>query len=334
MPTNTSSSQPGNFAANTRRKILPMSALTRPGATAATQGPVTLPKTGLLARMYVAVRGAATSGTLGTPTAIGEAGLISRYRIQANSGIDIFNVSGAGYNYLLRNMLESMYIDPVGQSTAVVAPTSGPTQNLDLLVPIALNMRDPTGLIMLQNEQTIVNQFVDWGADTAVASTLVQGATTLTPYLEIFTVPPDPKDWPMLNVVHQCLEDQQQIAAAGDFPYYWPRGNTYVGIAHGCGIGSTGGSDAFNKFAVRVNQSDYLQSSAVDFLDMEYRSRIGRARPAGGIFVDLLGTTGLGAYGSTRDLFNSALVTDLASVVTATSAQTLYTVRRQLVVLT
>jgi hypothetical protein len=224
MPANSSSSQPGNFAANTRRKILPMSALTRPGASAATQGPITLPKTGLLARMYVAVRGAATSGTLGTPTAIGEAGLISRYRIQANSGIDIFNVSGAGYNYLLRNMLESMYIDPAGQSTATTAPTSGPIQNLDMMVPIALNMRDPTGLIMLQNEQTIVNQFVDWGADTAVAGTLVQGATTLTPYLEIFTVPPDPKDWPMLNVVHQCLEDQQQIAAAGDFPYYWRYG--------------------------------------------------------------------------------------------------------------
>jgi hypothetical protein len=253
-------------------------------------------------------------------------------RIQANSGIDIFNVSGAGYAYLLRNSLESEYIDPVGQNTGTTAVTAA-AFNLDAVIPIALNMRDPTGLIMLQNEQTIVNLFIDWLSDTSVASGATVTLTTGDLFLEIFTVPPDPKDWPPLNVIHQVLEDQQAIAAAGDFPYYWPRGNTYVGVYHGAGIGSAG-SDTFSRFAVRVNQSDYLQNTPVDFLDMEYRLQKGRARPAGSVFVDLLATSGLGCYGLARDMFNSALVTDLASVITATGAVTLYTVRRQLVVLT
>jgi hypothetical protein len=253
-------------------------------------------------------------------------------RIQANSGIDIFNVSGAGYHYLLRQSLESEYIDPVSQSTATTAVTAT-TFNMDAVIPIALNMRDPTGLIMLQNEQTIVNFFIDWLADTSVATGATVTLTTGDLFLEVFTVPPDPKDWPPLNVIHQCLEDQQQIAAAGDFPYYWPRGNTYVGVYHGAGIGAAG-SDLFNRFAVRVNQSDYLQNTPNDFLDLEFRLQKGRARPLGGVFVDLLSTSGLGCYGLARDMFNSALVTDLASVITATGAATLYTVRRQLVVLT
>jgi hypothetical protein len=321
----------GGFAVNTRRKILPLTgAVTRPVG-GGTFGPLTLPKTGLLARIYLALRGT-VAGTLTVPNGLGFSSIISRMRIQANSGIDIFNVSGAGYHYLLRNSLESEYVDPVGQSTGTTAVTAT-TFNLDAVIPIALNMRDPTGLIMLQNEQTIVNLFIDWLADASVASGATVTLTTGDAFLEVFTVPPDPKDWPPLNVIHQCLEDQQQIAAAGDFPYYWPRGNTYVGVYHGAGIGAAG-SDLFNRFAVRVNQSDYLQSTPADFLDMEYRLQKGRVRPAGGIFVDLLATSGLGCYGLARDMFNSALVTDLASVITATGAATLFTVRRQLVVLT
>ena len=321
----------GGFAVNTRRKVLPLTgAITRPVG-GGTFGPLTLPKTGLLARVYLALRGSA-SGTITAPNALGFSSIISRLRIQANSGIDIFNVSGAGYHYLLRNSLESEYIDPVGQSNGTTA-VSATTFNLDAIIPIALNMRDPTGLIMLQNEQTIVNLFIDWLADASVGTGATITLSTGDAFLEVFTVPPDPKDWPPLNVIHQCLEDQQQIAASGDFPYYWPRGNTYVGIYHGAGIGAAG-SDLFNRFAVRVNQSDYLQNTPVDFLDMEYRLQKGRARPAGGMFVDLLATSGLGCYGLARDMFNSALVTDLASVITATGAATLYTVRRQLVVLT
>src|SRR5215471_9082988 len=321
----------GGFAVNTRRKVLPLTgAVTRP-AGGGTFGPLTLPKTGLLARIYLALRGN-VAGTLTVPNGLGFSSIISRMRIQANSGIDIFNVSGAGYHYLLRNSLESEYIDPVGQSTGTTAVTAT-TFNLDAVIPIALNMRDPTGLIMLQNEQTIVNLFIDWLADASVATGATVTLTTGDAFLEVFTVPPDPKDWPPLNVIHQCLEDQQAIAAAGDFPYYWPRGNTYMQVMHGFGIGAAG-SDLFNKFAVRVNQSDYLQSTPADFLDVEYRLQKGRARPAGGVFVDLLATSGLGCYGLARDMFNSALVTDLASVITATGAVTLYTVRRQLVVLT
>jgi hypothetical protein len=321
----------GGFAVNTRRKILPLTgAITRPVG-GGTFGPFTLPKTGLLARLYLALRGN-IAGTLTVPNALGMASIITRVRVVANSGLDLYNISGAGYAYLLSETLESEYFNAQSQNTGRSAVTAT-TFNLDMMLPIAVNMRDPSGLIMLQNEQTIVNLYIDWLADASVATGATVTLTTGDLFMEVFTVPPDPNDWPNINIVHQCLEDQQQVPAAGDFPYNWPRGNTYMQMLHGFGIGAAG-SDNFSKVALRVNQSDYLQNTPPDYLDMEHRLYRGRARPAGGIFFDFAGSSGLGCYALARDLVNSALVTDLATVVTATGAGTLFTVRRQLLTLT
>lgn len=321
----------GGFAVNTRRKILPLTgAITRPVG-GGTFGPFTLPKTGLLARLYLALRGT-VAGTLTVPNALGMASIVSRVRVVANSGLDLYNVSGAGYAYLLSEVLESEYFNAASQNTGRSAVTAT-TFNLDMVLPIAVNMRDPSGLVMLQNEQTIVNLYIDWLADASVATGATVTLTTGDLFMEVFTVPPDPQDWPNINIVHQCLEDQQQVPAAGDFPYNWPRGNTYMQMLHGLGIGAAG-TDNFSKIALRVNQSDYLQNTPPDYLDLEHRLLRGRARPAGGVFFDFAGSSGLGCYALARDLVNSALVTDLATVLTASGAGTLYTVRRQLLTLT
>src|SRR5215467_1992858 len=317
----------GGFVANTRRKIVQIPTQTRPAGGGTTS--INLPKTGLLAAITLAIRGS-IAGTLTVPNALGMASVINRIRLTLNSGIDIYNVSGAGYHYLLRNCLESEYIDVSSQSNATSAVTAA-AFNLDMLLPVAINMRDPLGLILLQNEQTLLTLNIDWTADANVAT----GATitaTAVPYIELFTVPVDPQDFPPINIIHQTLEDQQAISGAQDWVYNWPRGNTYLQVLHGVGIGAAG-SDGFSKAQIRVNQSDYLQSTDIPYLDLEFRRLRGRARPAGGIFFDLLASSGLGNYGLTRDVFNSSLVTDLASVITTTGAYTAYDVRRQLVVL-
>ena len=317
----------GGFVANTRRKIVQLPTQTRPvgGGTTA----INLPKTGLLASIYLAIRGT-VAGTLTVPSPLGMSSIISRIRLTLNSGIDVYNTSGAGYHYLLREVLESEYGDVSGQSNARSAVTAA-AFNLDMVIPVAINMRDPLGLILLQNEQTLLTLNIDWAADSGIAT----GATvvsTAIPYIELFTVPVDPADYPPLNIIHQILEDQQAISGAQDWVYNWPRGNTYLQVLHGIGIGAAG-TDLFTKAQIRVNQSDYLQSTDIPFLDLEFRRLRMRVRPAGGIYFDLLGTSGLGNYGLTRDVFNSSLVTDLASVITTTGAASAYNVRRQLVVL-
>lgn len=316
---------PGGFNRNTRRKIVTLPVMTK-GSGANTQS-ITLPKTGYLARLFLAIRGS-VAGTLSAPNALGFSSILSRVKLTLNSGVDLFNVSGAGYHYLLRELLETELVDPVGASTGRTAITAT-TFNLDMVIPIALNMRDPLGLILLQNEATLAQLSVDFLADASVAT----GATvtcTVTPWMEIFTVPVAAEDQPDISLLHQILEDQQAVSAAGDFEYKWPRSNTYLQVMHGLGIGAAG-ADGFTNAAIRVNQSDYLQTTTPTFLDMEHRAIRGRARPAGGVFYDFLGTSGFGTYGTFRDLYDSSLITDLSSILNANAAGTLYTIRRQLV---
>lgn len=316
------------FLMSTRRKRIPLPTMTKP--TGGGSVSVNLPKTGLLGGIYLAIRGT-VSGTLSAPNALGMSSIVRRVRVTSNSSIDIYSTSGAGYCYLLQEGLESEYFLASGQNTGRSAVTAT-SFNLDMYIPIALNLRDPVGLLMLQNEQTLVTLTVEFETDSVVA-TGATVAATVVPYMIIYTVPVDADALPELNVIHQITEESQIQSGAGDITYYAPRGNIYLQLFHGYGIGVSG-TDAFNRFKTRVNQSDFWEDTGVDGLDIEHRLLRGRARPAGGIFVDYLGTSGLGNYGLSRDLFNSNLVTDYASIITATGAGTLYSVRRQLVTLT
>lgn len=314
------------FETATRRKIVQLSDLNKPSGGGSVS--VQLPRTGLLARVFLAIRGN-VAGTLTAPNALGFASILKRVRLQANSGIDIINVSGAGYHYLLRQ-LQELESDTTPQSNARSAVTAAPF-NLDMVLPVALNQRDALGLIMLQSEQTVLTLYVDFETDSTVAT----GGTvtaTVTPYLELFSVPAVATDWPPLNIVHQILEDQQSIAASGDFTYSWPRGNRYLQLAHGLGIGASS-SDNFTRVKLRLNQSEYLQDSDVKYLDVERAFSTLTQRLTGTIIFDLIGSSGLGTYDKARDSIDSSLLTDLSSVITASGPGTLYTVRRQLVAL-
>lgn len=282
----------------------------------------------MLARLWLPISGS-VAGSLSAPNALGMASIIRRIRVTANSGQDIVNLSGAGFHYLLREMLESEYIDNFGQSNARSAVTAT-TFNLDMVLPFMINLKDPLGLLMLQNEATVFTLSIEWEADATVAT----GATvtgSCFPIMEVFSVPTDKKDWPPLNILHTLIEDSQSVPGAGEFVYNWPRGNTYLQIAHGLGIGASP-ADGFSAGAWRVQQSEYIDKwDNVRHLDIRHRFLRGRARPLGGVYMDLMASSGLGNYGLTRDLFDSNKVTDIATVLTATGTGTIRTVRRQLV---
>ena len=313
------------FDSATRRKIVPLQIQTRP-----TGGGIlrwNLPRSGLLARLYLGIRGS-VAGTLSAPNAMGMASIVRRVRVQINSGVDLFSLTGPGYHYMFRGMQE-LGSDEVPQSNARDAVTAT-TFNLDMVIPIQINQRDPVGLVMLQSEQTLVQLEVEFEADTTVAT----GATvtaTVTPYLEFFTVPVSRDDWPPLNIIHSVLEENRTVAAAGDAAYEWPRGNTYLQIIHGYGMGATG-ADNWNRVRIRTNQSDVFYDMVPLAMDIERNfSGFMQPRELGVIPFDLVGSSGLGMYDKLRDTINSAMTTDLETVLTTTGAGTLYTVRRQLI---
>jgi hypothetical protein len=313
----------GQFMSMTRRKLVPLASQSK-GSTNPLRFDV--PKTHLLAGIWLNITGS-VAGTLSAPNALGMASIVRNVRVIANSGIDLINVSGPQYHYLWRDNIEHL-IDPVPSSNARSAVTAT-TFDVSMFLPIQINGRDPIGLFMLQNQETLLQIEVDFETDSVVAT----GATvtaTVTPMLEFFTVPIKQEDYPPLNTIVQTLGETASVAAAGDYAYKWPRGNTYLGIYHGLGIGVSP-SDAWSEYKLRVAQSDNIYRLTPALFSLEFARFHGRARLLGTMPLDMVASSGLGYYGSLRDVFNSALVTDVESVITATGAGTLHTVRRQIV---
>lgn len=314
----------GGFERNTRNKLAPVPVLTRPTGGGITQ--TELPKLGLLGRIFLQISGS-VAGTLSAPNALGFSSIIKRVRLATNSGIDLFNVSGAGYGYLLQPWLElnEHVASPANQYNTAVTAT---TFNLNMVIPVMLNQHDPIGMILLQNEQLQVILTVEWEADATVAT----GATvtgTATPVLEFFTKPPDPVDMPRLDVIHQIIEDQITVSGAGDHIYNVPRGNTYLGLFFGAGINASP-ADSWSRAIMRINQNDILYDVSPALATAMVGFRSGLTRGLGQIPFNLLGSDGLGDYGTARDFINTALLTDFQVVITATGALTLYVVRRML----
>lgn len=315
----------GGFDRNTRQKMVPLPVLTRPvGGGLTTQE---LPKTGFLARIFLQISGS-VAGTLSAPNALGFSSIIKRVKLTTNSGIDIFNMSGAGYGYLLQPWLElGEHFASSNQNqfnTAVTATTF----KLNMVIPVMLNRHDPVGMILLQNEQLQVILSVEWEADATVAT----GATvtgTATPVLEFFTVPSDKDDYPPLNVVHQIIEDQISFGSTGDQIYNAPRGNTYLQMIMGYGI-NVSAADNWSRAIMRINQSDILYDFSPAMQNALYDFGGGYNRILGSILFDFLGSDGLGNYGTARDFVNSALLTDFQTVLTLTATGTLFVVRRML----
>lgn len=318
----------GGFERNTRNKIVQLPAMAYPAGGGVTQ--IELPKAGFLSRLWLSIS-ITVGGTVNTPNPLGIASAVKRVRVSTNSGIDLFNVSGVGYTYLFQDYQELGGVNgrqPKNQGKTAVSATSF---NLDMVIPIMINLHDPVGMVLLQNEQLQVLLTVEWETPTNIGgSTATVTAGACTPKLEFFTVPVAKEDYPPLNVIHQVIEDQIVLAqSSGDYIYNFPRGNTYLQALIGYGI-KAAAVDNWTRLILRINQSDVLYDYSVGLADQRVGYLQNLTRGLGTIPLDLLGSDGLGSYGSSRDFINSALLTDFQAVLTVSAADTLYIIRRML----
>ncbi len=318
-----------NFEGHTRQKFAKLPVLTKPAGGGLTQ--IELPKTGIFARLWLSIS-ITTAGTITTQNPLGACSALRRIKLTTNAGIDVYNVSGAGNFYLLQNHVELGGVTGrqpknQGNSTLVTATS----YNLDMVIPIQLNLKDLLGLLLGQNEQLTLYLSVEWETD---ANVILTGGGTLTgvctPWIEYFTTPPDPIDRPPMDTIHQIIEDQVVIAATGDYIYQPPRGNIYLQILGGYGINAAP-ADNWNRAIYRINQNDILMDVTPGWGDMVEGYRNNLTRVLGVVPFDFIGSDGFGSYGSSRDFINSALLTDMQIVLTTTATGTFYVVRRMLV---
>jgi len=316
-----------------------------------------LPQTGILANLLIRVAGTLTitNGTGGATLNAAEYGkpfgLIDRVHLTANSGTEIINVTGKGL--YLRNLIDiNNYLDiPAANMTEAVSgnpvyqfgtSAGANTVEFTLKVPIAVNDRDPIGMILLQNRETLLTLALDWANPsnlftlTGTASVAFTGNAYVT--MEYFSVPLSDKDYPDLSVAHTLLEDTIAVPGTGDVQYTVPRGNIYQRLMHRVVLnGAPAGFDDVSQLTLQYNQSERpYQIDGQDALFIQ-RNRYKRDLPKG-VYVWDFAYQGQPGYGGSRDLVNSRAITDFLSIVNVASSATLgtnnnfiYTVREQLV---
>lgn len=317
------------FQQSTRLKYVNVTTLTKPVGGGITQ--IDIPKSGLLHRLYLRIS-VTTAGALSVLNPYGISAAIRRVRLTLNSGIDLINISGPGYHWLLRDMVDN-FLDVSAQSTARNAILTATTYNLDMVLPVSLNAKDAIGLVMLQNEETLATLVIDWESDANLATGMTLTGTC-TPMMAVFEVPQDPRSYPDLSVLQQIIEDSVAVPAGADYTYNWQRGATYLGTYH------LMQANGFTRAVLRAQQSMILADlDAGRMVALQNSINERDLTLSGGaitgsdkrIFWDFSGTDGLGMFGVGRDVIDSSRLTDLATVITPAGVATLTTVRRQLI---
>lgn len=296
-----------------------------------------LPKVGLLSKLLLTIKGT-VDNTAGTGHAtISERApwnMIKRIKLIANSGASIYDVSGYG-TYLINNILKKSSAPNVSVvDRSLIADTySIPTTDADgtilfnLEVPIAINDRDPIGLLLLQNNATEMTLEIEFntlgGANAVIAPYVLTGtatsalsAATCGVVMEYFTVPRQAADYPALNVVHQWLEQQDVITGTGAFTKSLLRGNTYMRLMHYLTLNSALDQADVDKLRVLYNQSETPYSiERVPQLFLQ-KMRYGMDLPKGTFIHDWYYSNGIPSLGDSRDFINSANITEFQSEVT------------------
>lgn len=301
--------------------------LTAPNSTGGITS-LTIRRVGLLQGIWLPVN-VTVAGTVNTPNALGICSLIRRVRVTVNSSGNLVDISGAGYVYLVNEQIGSEkelgITTTKNQGATAVSATSF---KVFMYIPIALNRRDVTGLVLLASEQQTVELSIDWADQITVGGTTATYTASVKPQIDILTIPAD-GTLPPLKYYHQLLEQSDSIPSAGDYTINPIRNNIYVSVWHGLPLAASA-SEGASRLRVVRNGSDVVWDDNVDQMDMQYSINRGRDRRLGIYPVDYMASTDQGMLGTNRDLFNSHNYTDYQHIITAAGAATMTTIRRML----
>lgn len=303
-----------------------------------------LPKVGLIRRVICLLEGTinvnlgAGSAQLG---AEGPWSLIRRIRLVANGNTALFDTSG--YGALIASLFSAYGFSGFGSrpripdSATVPGPSASAmaaavfaagiangnnTWRFGLEIPLALSddWRDPIGLILAAAPDTVLQLEVTWASTFAAAAardvpvTVAGGATasvtqaTLTPFVEIFTIPRSPADYPDLRRIHVWTEiGPQVIAANGDQDVVLQRGNTLMRIAHLVWTNSAPDGTNVRRRALIFNAHEQPYQVTRQLDAYLQRERYARDLPDGTYVWDLWNS------GTPRDAINTLALNEIVS---------------------
>jgi hypothetical protein len=288
------------------------------------QRSVSFPKTRFLSRVYLRVEGTykAThaSKTELTLSEFDKYRILRQLRVEINNGFNPYQIGGPELSlYNLMKEYSPQESDNNGIDLLEKVVSSGGTTNklnYTMELPMTLNDRDPVGLLLLQNEQTIVTMNVDCGylADMMTDDdiTISDIDIKLTPVLETFSVPQIQDaipDYSIVKLVHQQIE---RVAGAGKMIVKLPVGLTYrklfFYIATDVGYTPLDIADLGNIRLV-FNQADIPYNISAKQMAYENYKNYGGQLPAGAFAFDF-STQGVANLGGGRDYIDTERLTE------------------------
>lgn len=285
---------------------------------------ISLPKTRFLSKISLKVKGSFkvthASKTTYTKAKFDKYKLLRQVRMSINNGFNPYQIGGVElYLYNLMNRFNAAGADNFGLDALENVVSSGGTVDkvsyvLDL--PMTLNDRDPVGLVMLQNEQTVVTLSVDCGyikdlmtdTDITISDINIQ----VTPVIETFSIPMIPDAVPDYSVIKLVNEQIENVVGAGDMIIKLPVGLTYrkimLYVATDTGFTPIDHTKLGN-FQLVFNQADTPVNVSADHVAYENRKAFGGSLPAGCYAFDF-SSQGIANYGGGRDYIDTERLTE------------------------
>lgn len=309
------------FAQSTRQYKQELPSMTfKEGETVSIQ----LPKTRFLSKVTLKVKGSFktthASKTSFTKTKFDKYKLLRQLRMSINNGFNPYQIGGAeAYLYNMMNKFvpmgsDNFNLDVLGNTVSSGGTVNSVAYNLEL--PMTLNDRDPVGLIMLQNEQTMVTLSVDCGyikdmmteTDITISDINIQ----ITPVIETFSIPMIPDAIPDYSVIKLVNSQIENVVGAGDMIVKLPVGLTYrkimVYIATDTGLTPIDHTKLGN-FSLVFNQADTPYNVSADHVAYENRKAYGGQLPAGAYAFDF-SSQGVANLGGGRDYIDTERLTE------------------------
>ncbi len=309
-----------------------------------------VPKVGFIRRILLLFSGTISITLGGGTAALGAEApwsILSRLRLVANGNTALFDTTGYG---ALISQLFSAYgfsgfggrpripenVNVPGPTATVfgavnyiAAATDATAWRFGLEIPLGLSddWRSPLGLILAAAPDTELQIEATWGATfysttaartTPITTTGAATATmsaTLTPWIEYFTIPQSPADYPDLRRIHTWTEvGPQTIAANGDQDVVIQRGNTVMRIAHIVWTNSAPDATAITQLQLRYNTNEVPYTFSRQLAAYLQRQRYVRYLPDGVYAHDLWHSA------TPRDAINTLNLNELTSRITTSGA--------------
>ena len=287
----------------------------------------TLPKARILSNIFVRVKAKVKvkhpSLTTLAVDALSPYRIIRRWSLDLNNGFMPWAISGEGA--MLLNMLQphanvymenSAYFDC---DKTFTASSTGASNEFYFTVqlPVALNQRDPVGLILLQADTMVADLRIDIANPSdmfpsASGYTFELENIEATPMLETFSVPANASAMPDLSVLKLCTDRVDTITGAGQQIVKLSTGTIYRKLL--LYVTNENGEPVDDDFITSTidlvfNEADCNYRISPDMLRAKNAFDLGHDLPKGFYIFDFT-NQGFSNYGGVRDYIDSERLTE------------------------